>query len=302
MTEYLNATDVELLLSRGIAVKKYMNRVPSEVEIELRYLYKDYADRLAERLSKFFKADIEGELISLDELTYSEYVMSIGDPGRLYTFRLPPMEGLGLLDVNSNLFRNLLKLKAGKDIADEENDEKYKLSKSELNVFKKLSTFILKELCVSHKLIEKHSFKLCEFIYKPYRLKTARSSDVIFLLTFELTHEKFSGLFGICLPLKMLQRCFLTKVPIDRSCPSYEDRIEENCLRCKLLSEFLEKHKAKNKGGEAGEETDSHEETDSSDEDKASGVDKAELEQQLDLCAKELDISPKDEDGGAVAG
>jgi hypothetical protein len=284
----LTAADAEFLLSRGIARKNWMPFIPDKVKRELKDIYEDYAERIAERLSKFFKADIEGDLMSFDELTYSEFLMSVENLGLTYTFSLPPMEGVGVIDMNHSTFWDLLKLKTGKEIAEEERGSRVKLSKGELKYFRKLAELILRELCAAHKLIEKHSFKLGKFwrgSRARNRQKAANYGDRVLLLSFELTHKEFSWAFAICLPEKMLLHCFITKVPITRRYDRYEDAIEEGCFGCQLLQEFWKKHLEEGgifEDGGDGEEAGSSEEGDSSEEDKESGDSDAQIELLLD--------------------
>jgi flagellar motor switch protein FliM len=251
----LNDGEVEFLLDRGVAKRAWIKRVPRYLEKALNDIYEDYAERVAKRLSKYFKTAIEAKFISLDELTFSEVWMSIGNAGRVYTFGLPPLDGVGILDVNNDLFRYLLKLKAGRDTAKEEGDENPRLSKGELKFFRKIASFILKELCIAHKTTEKHGFKLCEPMCGMNRLdRLALAWDQAILLTFELKRGDFQSVYGICLPYKMLSRCFLTKVPVPDSYINFyveDGRIEESCLSCILVKEFLEKHRSKDEEGAA---------------------------------------------------
>ena len=88
-------------------VQTYDFRQPvflSEAELRrLRLLHEDFARYLSARLSLYLRMDFGVKLARLATATYSSFTDALANPTHLSVFRVEPLSGAGVLDVNPRL-------------------------------------------------------------------------------------------------------------------------------------------------------------------------------------------------------
>jgi flagellar motor switch protein FliM len=97
------------LLGAGVApkVEPYDFRNPaflSESELRrLRLLHEDFIRYLAARLSLYLRMELSLKMAKLTTVTYSKFCESLPNPTHLSLFKVEPLTGVGILDVNPRL-------------------------------------------------------------------------------------------------------------------------------------------------------------------------------------------------------
>jgi len=88
-------------------VEPYDFRTPvflTEIELRrLRLLHEDFIRYLAARLSLFLRMEVGLKMSKLTTLTYFKFTDSIPNPTHLCLFKIDPLHGVGILDVNPRL-------------------------------------------------------------------------------------------------------------------------------------------------------------------------------------------------------
>jgi len=82
---------------------KHPNRVSKDQIRTLESLHDNFAGHLSSTLSAIQRAMVDIELASVDQITYSEFVMSLVNPSNTFTISVEPLEGLCLVDFNPTL-------------------------------------------------------------------------------------------------------------------------------------------------------------------------------------------------------
>src|SRR6478736_5386092 len=72
------------------------DRVSKDQMRTLQNLHDGYARLLSTTLSSYLRTLVEIDIVSVDQLTYSEFMMSISNPSCIYVFQMEPLEGAAI--------------------------------------------------------------------------------------------------------------------------------------------------------------------------------------------------------------
>ena len=123
MAEILSQEEIDALLSavsisEDVEVKdepsreeRFVNtydfRHPARVSKDqlrtLQNLHDNFARLLSSTFSTLQRSIIEINLVSVDQITYSEFIMSLSSPSCTYTFRMEPLEGVAVIDFSQSV-------------------------------------------------------------------------------------------------------------------------------------------------------------------------------------------------------
>src|SRR3954468_4383072 len=76
------------------------DRASREQVRSLHFLHERFARNVSTSLSAYLRAITEVGLVSVEQFTYSEFLMSLPDPTAFYALSLAPVEGIGALELN----------------------------------------------------------------------------------------------------------------------------------------------------------------------------------------------------------
>ena len=88
-------------------VNTYDFRHPARVSKDqlrtLQNLHDNFARLLSSSFSTLQRSIIEISLVSVDQITYSEFIMSLSSPSCTYTFRMEPLDGVAVIDFSQSV-------------------------------------------------------------------------------------------------------------------------------------------------------------------------------------------------------
>jgi flagellar motor switch protein FliM len=76
------------------------DRVSKDQVRSLHFLHDRFARNVSTSLSAYLRAATEVSLVSVEQFTYAEFLSSLPDPTAFYAITLPPLEGMGALELN----------------------------------------------------------------------------------------------------------------------------------------------------------------------------------------------------------
>ena len=82
---------------------KHPNRVSKDQLRTLENMHENFAGHIGSVLSNIQRAMLDVDLVSVDQITYSEFIMSLVSPSCTFTFTAEPMEGACIIDFNPTL-------------------------------------------------------------------------------------------------------------------------------------------------------------------------------------------------------
>jgi flagellar motor switch protein FliM len=179
------------------------DRVSKDQMRTLRNLHEGYARQFSTSLTNFLRTFVEAELISVDQLTYSEFQMSVSAPSCLYVFRMEPLEGLAIFEINPSLvFFIIDRLFGGQGRPFELQRE---LTSIEQNVITRIVQRGLSDLRTVWEHIGEFMPKIESYETNPQFVQIAPLSETVILITVEVRMQNASGLMSICFPYMVIE-------------------------------------------------------------------------------------------------
>ena len=179
------------------------DRVSKDQMRTLQNLHDSYARKFSTTLTNFLRTFVEIDLVSVDQLTYSEFVMSISNPSCLYVFKMEPLEGNAIMEINPSLvFFIIDRLFGGQGRPSEQNRE---LTLIEQNVIARIVERGLNDLKDVWEHIGVFSPKIETYETNPQFVQIAPPGETVILISLEVRMQNASGLMSLCFPYMLLE-------------------------------------------------------------------------------------------------
>jgi flagellar motor switch protein FliM len=197
--------DDDELASKAVALYDFRrpDRVSKEQLRTLQNLHEGYARLLSTTLTSYLRTLVEIELVSVDQLTYQEVIMSISSPSCIYIFQMEPLEGSAILEMNPSLmFLMLDRLFGGLGKSAEQNRELTDIERAVINKIIERALVDLKEVWEN---IGIFSPKIESYETNPQFVQIAPPGETVILISLEVRLKNGSGLMSLCFPFIILE-------------------------------------------------------------------------------------------------
>ncbi len=183
-------------------VNTYDFRHPARVSKDqlrtLQNLHDNFARLLSATFSTLQRAIIEINLVSVDQITYSEFIMSLSSPSCTYTFRMDPLDGIAIIDFSQSVvFSFVDRLFGGRGTSIVTEREITWIEKSVMN---NIINRTLRDLERTWERIIPLECNVEMMETNPEFVQVVPSSETVVLISFELKSENVSGLINLCYP------------------------------------------------------------------------------------------------------
>ncbi|HEX3018862.1 MAG TPA: flagellar motor switch protein FliM [Chitinispirillaceae bacterium] len=179
------------------------DRVSKDQMRTLQNLHESYARQFSTTLTNFLRTFVEIELVSVDQLTYSEFVMSISNPSCIYVFKMEPLDGNAIIEINPSLvFFIIDRLFGGQGRPSEQNRE---LTLIEQNVIHRIVERSLNDLKDVWEHVGVFSPKIEAYETNPQFVQIAPPGETVILISLEVRMQNASGLMSLCFPYMLLE-------------------------------------------------------------------------------------------------
>ncbi len=173
------------------------NRVSKEQLRFLQTIHETFGRQWGSSLSGYLRSMVDIEIVSADQLTYGEYVLSMPESTALFVFTMKPLEGSAILELNPSLILTIVDRLFGGAGAGAINRD---LTSIETAVVTKLVRQGLEVLEATWRRIVPLQPELVELTKSPQMLQLLPNTETVILITFELRISDFNGILSICYP------------------------------------------------------------------------------------------------------
>jgi len=179
------------------------DRVSKEQIRSLHFLHDRFARNISTSLSAYLRSVTDVSVMSVEQFTYSEFLMSLPDPTAFYAVSLAPIEGLGALEMNPAVAFAMIDRMlggTGRGMAPTRG-----LTEIEQHVIDGVVKLLLENLADTWKHIVDVRFRVSARDTRPQMLQVAAPNEVVVLIGFDMKIGDARGMLNFCLPATMIE-------------------------------------------------------------------------------------------------
>ena len=208
----------------------------------LRDIHREFSKAISLILSGYLRMRVEIEIVSVDQLTYEEFVRSMPSPISVGVFEFEPLSGQILLGISFEVISCIVnRMLGGVGSIDPQSRE---LTDIEKALAKKVINIIIKSLEDSWNTIVPVTGKFISLDDNYQSIQVATAGEIVALLTFEVQISgKHFGLFSICFPYPVLETV-LTHLSTPHIFQT-KGLVATNDERMKMISKLIDQIKKK---------------------------------------------------------
>jgi flagellar motor switch protein FliM len=182
---------------------KHPNRVSKDQIRTLENLHDNFGGHYGSTLSTVLRTIVDVDLVSVDQITYSEFIMSLVSPSCTFTFAAPPLEGGCLVDFNPTLTFSLIDRMFGGGGKTLETERE--LTGIERSVMGRLAGKLYGELEEAWENILRIKCEQKSFETNPQFIQIVPPGETVVVVSFQVKLFQATGLLTICYPYVSLE-------------------------------------------------------------------------------------------------
>lgn len=188
---------------------KSPNLIPKDSMRILKAIQENFARSFSQSLSGMLRYPIQMVLVSIEQLTYGEFLMSLPDVQCLNIMSLEPIKGRILIEFNINLILTFIDRLMG---GEGKPAKKVRaLTDLEEVILAKILKKFIEDFKSSWKQVVDFSLKVENMQADSRVIQVARQNESVVLFCFEIKYGKASGLINICVP-SLIFELIITKL------------------------------------------------------------------------------------------
>jgi flagellar motor switch protein FliM len=182
---------------------KHPNRVSKDQLRTLENMHDNFAGHMGSVLSNLMRAMLDVDLVSVDQITYSEFIMSLMSPSCTYTFMAEALEGPCIIDFNPTLTYAFIERMFGG--SGKVLDTGRELTGIERSLMNRIVSVVYKELEGAWEHICPVSIKQLSLETNPQFVQIVPPGETVITVSFQLKLLQSTGLMTICYPYMALE-------------------------------------------------------------------------------------------------
>jgi len=182
---------------------KHPNRISKDQVRTLENIHDNFGGHLSSALSGVLRAVVDVDLVSVDQITYSEFFMSLASPSCTYTFSMKPLDGLCVADISPSLaFGFVDRMFGGRG---KSMDTDRELTGIELSVVDKIIARAWRELASAWNRVVEVEIATAGFETTPQFIQIVPPGETVIVTTLQLNVLETSGIVKLCYPYITLE-------------------------------------------------------------------------------------------------
>jgi flagellar motor switch protein FliM len=201
------------------------DRVSKDQIRSLHFMHERFARNVSTSLSAYLRAVTEVGIVSVEQFTYSEFLVSLPDPTAFYALTLAPVEGVGALELNPVIAFTMIDRMLGGSGQRVVLDRA--LTEIEQNVVDAVVKLILENLSEAWQPIVPAQFKISGRETRPQMLQVAAPNEAMLVLVFDIRVGDSRGMLNLSVPaagIEAIGSTFTQSWYRNRRLPSAEER------------------------------------------------------------------------------
>jgi flagellar motor switch protein FliM len=179
------------------------NRISKNQIRFLQNIHETFSEVFGYYLVSKLQTIVSVDLTAVDQLFYSEFILSVNSPGCLYIFDIDGTEGSGILEVSPNLALNLVERMLGGNA--ETQQKPRSITPIEQAVLRNLIEHLFSDISNAWDVVGGMKFKLNRMESEADFVQIAPSSEIVIVLSFDVHIGQNSYSMTLCYPTFSLE-------------------------------------------------------------------------------------------------
>jgi flagellar motor switch protein FliM len=164
----------------------------------LQAVHESFGETFSSYLISRLQTTLNINVTSVDQVFYSEYVLSIGNPSCLYLFRIVESDALAVVELSPQLVLAIVSRLLGGGLEPEKDPRL--LTQIEQSIIKGIVLRALSDLQKAWKTVGSLTFQLERYESEGDFVQIAPMSEIVLLVSLELTFGDQKHLMNVCFP------------------------------------------------------------------------------------------------------
>ncbi len=166
-------------------------------------IHENFGETFSSYLVGRLQTTVTVNVTSVDQLFYSEFVLSIGSPSCLYIFRIQESDALAVLEVSPQLILAMVEHLMG-GVAEGDKPSR-QITKIEQSIVKAIIQRALSDIQRAWKTVADLTFKLERYESEGDFVQIAPASEIVMVVSFEVVIGAHKHLMNLCFPTFALE-------------------------------------------------------------------------------------------------
>ena len=226
MSKILSQEEIDALLTSAVEIEKtakataeptakpreasvvvYNFRRPDRVSKDqirsLHFLHDRFARNVGTSLSAYLRSVTDVSIASVEQFTYSEFLMSLPDLTAFYAVGVQPLDGLCALELNPNVAFTMIDRMLGG--SGRGLTLTRALTEIEQNVIDAVVKLICENLTETWRQIVDVQFKVSARETRPQMLQVSAPNEVVVMMGFDIRIGEARGMLNFCVPAAVIE-------------------------------------------------------------------------------------------------
>jgi len=184
---------------------KRPNRVSSEHIRTISYIHEKMLRKLSTESSGLIRKMVDISVYSVDQMTYSEFTMSVPEITNFNTLSLLPLDGRMALECNPSVTNTIVSkfLGSAQNYSKASNTDG--MTDIEISIFNHFLNLFIKHLRLAWEPVKKINFYIESQDASPKNTQIVSANEIIILVSLEITVDEESGFINLCYPKTYLE-------------------------------------------------------------------------------------------------
>ncbi|MCA8983071.1 MAG: flagellar motor switch protein FliM [Planctomycetaceae bacterium] len=184
---------------------KRPERVSKEQMRAFQALHEGFSREFGASLSGMLRSIIEVKLISVDQLTYGEFVFSLENPTCFNLLFSEKLQGHVILDLNPSIIYPIVDRLLGGGKAFAQTYPSRPLTEIELRLVSRITKSAISALEHSWINISELGLRVTQVESNPQLVQIVPPNEVIVLISFEISMGEMRGIMNLCIPFNTIE-------------------------------------------------------------------------------------------------
>jgi flagellar motor switch protein FliM len=184
----------------------HLDRIPKSRLRAIHLVHESFVRNLASTLSAYLRSYVGLNLVSLEQISYSEFLEGLSFPTFMVYIGMHPYEGTSVLEMNMPLMFSLMELLMGSKGKNSSMPLQRKITDIEKSIMQVLVRVILRDLSDAWRSVAKIDFSVESLASEPQLTHVMAPAEAVIVIAIDMRVGQVSGLLNLAIPSLFIKR------------------------------------------------------------------------------------------------